>query len=111
MMWLFVILLVLYGGFISFALFQALKRINQFEGIILHIDDIVNAASEKLKIVDNTGHFESDDEVGFIFKEIKNIQSVLNSIFEQEEGEYIEREGSSEKRKQTKEKTRKKKKK
>jgi hypothetical protein len=38
----------------------------------------IETASEKLKEVDSREIFKSDDEVGFIFEQIKIIQEVLN---------------------------------
>ena len=37
-----------------------------------------------MKLVDSKGHFESDDETGFFFKQIKELQNLLNDIFENE---------------------------
>ena len=38
-----------------------------------------------MKQIDSSGHFESDDEVGFFFEEIKKIQNILDNLFETEE--------------------------
>lgn len=42
------------------------------------ISSTIEIASEKLKEVDSREIFKSDDEVGFIFEQIKLIQEVLN---------------------------------
>ena len=44
------------------------------------ISDYIEATDKRLKEIDQKGSFESDDEVGFFFKQLKNIQSVLNSF-------------------------------
>ena len=44
------------------------------------ISDIIEFSDKKLKEVDHKGSFESDDEVGFFFKEIKQIQDILNQF-------------------------------
>ena len=44
------------------------------------LSDIIEFSSKKLKEVDRKGSFESDDEVGFFFKEIKQIQDTLNQF-------------------------------
>jgi hypothetical protein len=44
------------------------------------ISDIIEFSDKKLKEVDRKGSFESDDEVGFFFEEIKQIQSTLNQF-------------------------------
>ena len=44
------------------------------------ISDIIEFSDKKLKEVDHKGSFKSDDEVGFFFEEIKQIQSTLNQF-------------------------------
>lgn len=41
---------------------------------------IINNSDEHLKEIDNKGYFKSDDEVGWFFESIKNIQDLLNNI-------------------------------
>jgi len=72
---------------VLYVLFLALKRINQYETIILQIQQLVNYATERMKLVDSSGHYESDDETGFFFEELKRLQLILDNIFENEEEE------------------------
>ena len=68
---------------LSVTLFYALRRINQYENILIDFQNIIKFASEKLKIVDSKGHYESDDETGFFFEEIKKLladQKYLDQI-------------------------------
>ena len=44
------------------------------------ISDIIEFSDKKLKEVDYKGSFESDDEVGFFFEEIKQLQNTLNQF-------------------------------
>jgi hypothetical protein len=44
------------------------------------LSDIIEFSSKKLKEIDRKGSFESDDEVGFFFEEIKQIQETLNQF-------------------------------
>jgi len=44
------------------------------------LSDIIEFSDKKLKEVDHKGSFKSDDEVGFFFEEIKQIQSTLNQF-------------------------------
>jgi hypothetical protein len=37
-----------------------------------------------MKQVDASGHYESDDETGFFFTQIKELQTVLDELFEEE---------------------------
>ena len=64
--------------------FYALRRINAYENIILNISNTVESIKLQLKVIDDKGTFESDDEVGFFFQEIQKIQKLLNDIFENE---------------------------
>ena len=40
-----------------------------------------------MKQVDSKGHYEADDETGFFFQQLKELQELLNGIFENELGE------------------------
>ena len=70
---------------LSITLFYALRRINQYENILIDFQNIVKFASEKMKLVDAKGHYESDDETGFFFDELKKLQQLLDELFESEQ--------------------------
>ena len=38
-----------------------------------------------MKTVDEAGHYEADDETGFFFEQLKELQLLFNEIFETEE--------------------------
>ena len=63
----------------------SLKRINQYEGLIIEFQKIIEFATTKMKQVDANGHYESDDETGFFFKQLKELQELLNGVFENEQ--------------------------
>ena len=65
--------------------FYALKRINQYESIILNINNTIETINHQLKLIDDKGHFEADDEVGFFFEGIKQLGDQLEELFETEE--------------------------
>ena len=89
-MWWIVTILFLIISIISSAMvYFSLKRIEQYEEYLLQIQDIITHSDRQLKIIDEKGTFESDDEVGFFFSEIKSIQLVLNNMFEIENDEEI----------------------
>ena len=44
------------------------------------ISQIIEFVDTKLKDIDHKGSFKSDDEIGFFFEEIQNIQKVLNEF-------------------------------
>ena len=87
MWWLFFIIFFLISVVSSTLLFFSLRRINQYEELIIQFQQIVTFATEKMKFVDSKGHYESDDETSFFFEQLKNLQILLDEIFETEETE------------------------
>ena len=85
MWWLFFILFFLISVVSSTLLYFSLRRIDQYEELILQFQQIVTFATEKMKQVDSLGHYESDDETGFFFKQLKDLQLLLDGIFEEEQ--------------------------
>ena len=84
MWWVFFILFFLISVVSSTLLFFSLRRINQYENLITQFQQIITFATDKMKQVDTRGHYEADDETGFFFEQLKQIQILLNDIFEQE---------------------------
>ena len=84
MWWVFFVLFILISIVSSTLLFYSLRRINQYENLITQFQQIITFSTEKMKNVDAKGHYESDDETGFFFEQLKQIQTLLNQIFEEE---------------------------
>ena len=84
MWWVFFILFILISIVSSTLLFYSLKRINQYEDLITQFQQIITFSTEKMKTVDSRGHYESDDETGFFFEQLKQIQLLLDGVFEEE---------------------------
>ena len=82
--WMFFSLFLLTSVVSSTLLFFSLKRINQYENLITQFQQIISFSTQKMKAVDSKGHYESDDETGFFFKQLKDLQLLLDGIFEQE---------------------------
>ena len=82
--WILTILFFLISVGLSMLLYFSLKRINQYEGLIIEFQNIIEFATTKMKQVDAKGHYESDDETGFFFQQLKELQELLNGIFENE---------------------------
>ena len=78
------IILGIIATFFGVVIYYALRRINNYENIILNISNTVESIKLQLKTIDDKGTFESDDEVGFFFTEIKQLGNELNSLFETE---------------------------
>ena len=85
--WILTILFFLISVGSSALVYFSLRRINQYESLIIEIQNIIEFATTKMKQVDAKGHYESDDETGFFFQQLKELQELLNGIFENEETE------------------------
>ena len=84
-MWIFLtILFFLTSVFTSLLVYYSLRRITQYEELILEIQQVIKFSTDKMKLVDSKGHYESDDETGFFFQQLKQIQLSLDGIFEEE---------------------------
>ena len=70
--------------FLGVLFFYALKRINNYENIILKVNDTIEFINRQLKVIDDKGHFEADDEVCFFFDEMKQLGQELEQLFETE---------------------------
>ena len=80
--------------------FYALKRITNYEAIILNINNTIESIKHQLKIIDDKGTFESDDEVGFFFQEIKRLGEELEQLFETEVDDGESKKDSKEEKKE-----------
>ena len=74
-----------------YANFNLLKNYEQSEEYVENLESWVNRFSKtitdmntQLKKIDSKGSFESDDEVGYFYKELKKIIYQLNELGEDE---------------------------
>ena len=56
------------------------KIIQNQQSLINTTQYLIQQSDEKLKELDNLGTFKSDDEIGFFFENIKQIQKILNDV-------------------------------
>mgnify|MGYP003136999990 CR=1 FL=1 len=84
MWWLLTILFFIISVLTSVLTYYSLRRITQYEELILEIQQVIKFSTDKMKLVDSKGHYESDDETGFFFEQLKQIQLSLDGIFEEE---------------------------
>jgi len=92
-MWMFLsILFFLISIFTSVLVYYSLRRITQYEELILEIQQVIKFSTDKMKLVDSKGHYESDDETGFFFEQLKQIQLSLDGIFEEQETQDAKKE-------------------
>lgn len=76
-----IILVLIYG------LYNSSKKIDFYENLvderdkwILELKSRLTIVDERLKVVDNNGAFESDDEVGWTFKSIKELLDYVTEL-------------------------------
>ena len=75
-------LLVLTEGYVIWNLFRKTELLETWVEIFTRR---IQRMQDNLKEIDSTGHFESDDEVGAIFNQIKEIVKQLESYRGEEE--------------------------
>lgn len=68
-----------------FVIYNLLRKSEKYEEIIKKQNKYINDFSltldnteKRLKDIDDKGSFEADDEIGFMFKEIKSLHEVLS---------------------------------
>ena len=72
---------------LSFFTWNLMKKVEKYEDIaqyqqnyIDNLSTIIGESEKRLREVDAKGTFQSDDEVGFFFNTIKEIQRVLGEF-------------------------------
>ena len=84
-------ILVVVLGFTTFNLLKKTEKqedmiISQNEILVSYqiylnkISGIIELSDKKLKEIDHKGSFESDDEIGFFFQSVKQLQEALNAF-------------------------------
>jgi len=84
-LWIFLTLFFLISVVSSTLLFYSLRRINQYEEFLIQFQQVITFATQRMKQVDSAGHYESDDETGFFFQQLKDLQLLLDDVFETEQ--------------------------
>jgi len=82
-----IVILSLMVVILGYTTFNLLRKNEKQEDILIgymsylnKISDIIEISDKKIKEVDARESFKSDDEVGFFFESIKQIQSILNQF-------------------------------
>jgi len=76
-------------GFTTFNLLRKIEKqedmltsqneiLTSYQIYLNKISDIIELSDKKLKEIDYKGSFESDDEIGFFFQSVKQLQETLN---------------------------------
>ena len=48
--------------------------------LLLRLSQVIELTDEKLKKLDSRGSFKSDDEIGFFFNQVMELQKILNEF-------------------------------
>ena len=76
--------LVVALGFTTFNLLRKNeKQEDILAGYVTYLDQlsrIIEISDEKLKKIDERGIFKSDDEIGFMYEQIKELQKILSNF-------------------------------
>jgi hypothetical protein len=82
-----IVILSLMVVILGYTTFNLLRKNEKQEDILIgymsylnKVSDIIEMSDKKLKEVDARESFKSDDEVGFFFESVKQIQSILNQF-------------------------------
>jgi len=83
LVWILSVLVVV----LSYTTFNLLRKNEKQEDILKgymtylnKFSEIIDYSHKKLKEVDARGSFESDDEVGFFFQQLKALQEILDTF-------------------------------
>ena len=76
--------LVIALGYTTFNLLRKFEKqediLAGYLGYLDKLSRVIEVSDQKLKQIDSRGTFESDDEVGFFFQQIKGLQDILNDF-------------------------------
>ena len=64
----------------GFAIRNLIKKNEVLEDFVAKQSEAIDSCNNRLKTIDDRGLFVADDEIGWFFTEIKNIQEALNEF-------------------------------
>ena len=80
-------ILVVILGVLGYATLNLLRKNETAEDLIIgylgyleRLSQVIELTDEKLKKLDNKGSFKSDDEIGFFFNQVVELQKILNEF-------------------------------
>ena len=80
-------ILVILLGVLGYATLNLLRKNETAEDLIIgylgyleRLSQVIELTDEKLKKLDNKGSFKSDDEIGFFFNQVMELQKILNEF-------------------------------
>jgi hypothetical protein len=63
-----------------YVIWNLTKKTELLETWVENFTQLIETIDNELKVIDARGHFESDDEIGAIFKQIKETVNRLNTL-------------------------------
>ena len=63
-----------------YVIWNLTRKTELLETWVENFTRLIETIDTELKVIDSRGHFESDDEIGAIFKQIKNTVNQLNIL-------------------------------
>ena len=80
-------ILVILLGVLGYTTLNLLRKNETAEDLIIgylgyleRLSQVIELTDEKLKKLDNRGSFKSDDEIGFFFNQVMELQKILNEF-------------------------------
>ena len=68
----------------GYVVWNLMKKTELLEDFVGNVGEKIINVNERLKQIDSTGHFESDDEVGTVFDAIKETVNELDEFINEE---------------------------
>jgi hypothetical protein len=59
---------------------EQIKILGGYMTYLNKLSEIISHSDKRIKEIDVKGSFESDDEIGFFFEQVKSIQEILNQF-------------------------------
>ena len=63
-----------------YVIWNLTRKTELLETWVENFTQLIESINNELKVIDSRGHFESDDEIGTIFKQIKETVNKLNVL-------------------------------
>ena len=86
-LWIIIILLVILVGALGYTTYNLLRKNETAEDLIIgylnyieKFSQIIELSDERLQKIDHKGTFKSDDEIGFFFNQVMEMQKILNEF-------------------------------
>ena len=86
-LWIIIILLVILVGALGYTTYNLLRKNETAEDLIIgylnyieKFSQIIELSDERLQKIDHKGTFKSDDEIGFFYNQVMEMQKILNEF-------------------------------